>query len=118
YGNGVIAARADRNGARIEHDVFLFDDLGAGEHHYAFTWKRDGDNLEHSLYIDGELQGTQIGAWRDPGETVFIGGGTGPPNGNDLGSALFDEVRIYDTALTAAEIMYLSMNAPETVFLT
>lgn len=115
YGDGRIAARLDRSSGFLSYNVFLMDDQ-LGEHHYAYSWERDGDSVESRLYIDGVLQGTTIAAWRDPGDTVFIGGGLGPPNANHLARALFDEVRIYDTALSEAEILYLSQNAPETMF--
>ncbi len=112
YEDGRFAARADRGAARLEYNVFLFDDSLA-EHHYAYTWERDGDTLVASIYIDGEFQGQSIGPWRDPGETFYLGGGPG----NHLGSSIFDEVRIYESALSEAEILYLSMNAPETTAL-
>ncbi len=115
YGDGRIAARADRGTARMEHNIFLFDDQGIGEHHYAFTWERNGDLVESRLFIDGQQQGLVVGNWRDPGDTFFIGGGTGLPGTNHLANALFDEVRIYDSALSEAEILFLSQNAPETM---
>lgn len=112
YEDGRFAARADRGAARLEYNVFLFEDSLA-EHHYAYTWERDGDSLIASIYIDGEFQGQSTGPWRDPGDTFFLGGGPG----NHLGSSIFDEFRIYESALSEAEILYLSMNAPETTLL-
>jgi hypothetical protein len=41
----------------------------------------------------------------DPGTRVFIGGGDG---GNDLGAGIWDNFRIYDAALTAGEVLFLS----------
>ncbi|TWT78326.1 hypothetical protein Pla123a_11170 [Posidoniimonas polymericola] len=113
YENGRFAARADRSSSQLNHDVFLFDDPLA-LHHYAYAWERDGDRMDAALYIDGVFQGQVNLPWRDPGTEFYIGGGPG----NHLSKAVFDEVRIYNTALSEAELLYLSMNAPETTILT
>ncbi len=108
YSDGRFAARADRATAILNYNVFLFQDQLA-QHHYAYTWERDGNDLNAKIYVDGEFQGQIVGVWRDPGTTFFLAGGTG----NQLGSAIYDEVRIYNSALSEAEILYLSQNAPE-----
>jgi hypothetical protein len=115
YEDGRVAVRGTRNTDLMTQNLFLLDDQGLGEHHYAYAWERQGDRLEAKFYVDGELQGAVNVAWQDPGTTFFLGGGTGPPNANHLGNGLFDEVRIYETALTQAEILYLAQNAPETM---
>jgi hypothetical protein len=74
------------------------------DHHIAFTWERNGSQMEAALYVDGVLREISTENWLDPGTTVYIGGGPG----NHLGKGLYDEFQIYDVRLTDSEILYLS----------
>jgi hypothetical protein len=115
YVDGRMATRAI-DGTILAHQLFMLDDPGAS-HHYAFTWERQGANVLTRLYVNGEWVDERITAWKDPGTTVSIGGGGGPTGtGNHLSKGLFDEFRIYSQALSESEILYLSQNAPETIF--
>jgi hypothetical protein len=74
--------------------------------HFAATWKRLSDTtVENNLYVNGRLQQSRVGPWVDPGTTFFLGGGN---NGNDYGDGLWDDVRLYERALTAGEIRLLA----------
>lgn len=115
YGDGRVAARGNRATPTLARSLFLEDDPSAS-HHYAFTWERDGSDMLVSFYMDGEFVGSQFGAWTDPGSTFFIAGGVADSgNANHLGNGIFDDFRIYDEALSEAEVLYLSMFAPEVV---
>lgn len=117
YVDGRMATRAlAGTGNILAHNLFMLDDPGAS-HHYAFTWQRQGANVLTRLYVNGEWVDERLTAWVNPGGVVSIGGGGGASGtGNHLSKGLFDEFRIYTQALSEAEILYLSQNAPETVF--
>jgi hypothetical protein len=113
YGNGRLAARANEGASADDLDFYLpivgNPDPDAATYHIAYTWERNGSKVSTKLYIDGVLREQATGNWKDPGTTFFIGGGV-PLAGtaNDLGSGIFDEFRIYNVALTAGEVLYLS----------
>lgn len=107
YLDGRVAARADRLTQIVAHNVFNLDDPGASTH-YAFTWSRTGNDVLVKLFVNGEFVDERLGVWRDPGATVFLGGDTI----NQYGKGVFDEFRIYESALSEAEILYLSQSAP------
>jgi hypothetical protein len=118
YGDGRIAGRADRATPIVASSIFLQPDPTAPQH-IAMTWQRDMADpnfVTMRLYINGEWLDERRGAWRDPGTTFFIAGGSGPPNGNHLGTGVYDEFRIYNSALNDAEVLYLSQNAPDVTF--
>ena len=79
---------------------------GTGEtYEIAFTWEKDGNNVAVRLFIDGEQRDQDlIGDWTDPGDSLFIGGGD---DANHFGNGVWDEFRIYDSALSEGEILYL-----------
>jgi hypothetical protein len=115
YGGGRIAARSDRSTPIVAQNLFQLDDPAA-MHHVAYTWERNGADVLVRLYIDGEFVDERLGIWRDPGTTFFIAGGISD-NGmsNTYGTGTYDEFRVYETELTAAEVLYLSDNAPPVV---
>jgi hypothetical protein len=115
YVDGRVAGRADRGTPIVAYNIFQTDDPAA-PHHYAFSWKREGADVFVQFFVDGELVDQRLGLWRDPGNTFFIGGSTveGGTASNHYGKGIYDEFRIYSSALTEAEILYLSQNAPET----
>jgi hypothetical protein len=115
YGDGRIAARADRGTPIVGRNIYDLDDPAASNH-IAYTWERTGDSLLVRMYVNGEFVDERVGAWRDPGDTFFIGGGVSVDNtSNTYATGVFDEFRIYSSALSNAEVLYLSQNAPETV---
>jgi hypothetical protein len=112
-----MAARATNPGNILSYNLIMLDGQATESNHYAFTWERQGDNVLTRLYVNGEWVDERLTPWNDPGSTFFIGAGGGPTGlGNHLSTGLFDEFRIYGSALTEAEILYLSQNAPETIF--
>ena len=102
YDTGVLRGRVDSDGP-VSLDLNAVGGLDE-TYQIAFTWQRDGDSVAVELYVDGEFQGQASGGWIEPGETFFIGGGDG---GNDYAAGIFDEFKIYDTALNAGELLYL-----------
>lgn len=118
YGNARIAARADRSTPILGRSLWDLDSP-EGSNHIAFTWTREGSAMLVKMYVNGELVDQRVDAWRDPGDTFFIGGGIADDGtSNHYGLGIFDEFRIYTSALSNAEILYLSQNAPETVMPT
>ena len=53
------------------------------------------------MYVNGELIEENAGTWIDPGTTFFVGGGN---PANDFCNGTFDEIQIYDRALSAIEV--------------
>ena len=69
-------------------------------YHIAFVWNNVSTNLTR-LYVNGiERSVGKITAWVTSGNTVYFGGHTG----NSPGAGVLDDVRVYDTALTAAQV--------------
>jgi len=106
-GNGNVYAKAQHNKAT----GFDLDNIDGRDkwHHYTMTWEKKTDTTGRvDLYIDGKWRnGLDVdgiagdGLWRDAGDYVYLGGGN---HGNRPGDGLFDEVRIFNTVLTEAEI--------------
>jgi len=100
YQDGRVRSRinnADTSG--VEYDL---DNLNGSNHwyHIAFVWDNVSTNVTR-LFIDGvERQSGKITAWVAPGTNVYFGGHTG----NSSGEGVLDDVRIYDTALTAVQV--------------
>jgi hypothetical protein len=70
-------------------------------YHFAVTWDRNAATNHARLYINGaERQAAEITAWDAPGNTVYFGGHTG----NTPAEGVMDDVRVYDTPLTAVQI--------------
>jgi hypothetical protein len=110
YGDGRVSARANNAtaGTALDFSLPIVGGLNQ-EHHIAYTWERNGSTMNSRLYVDGVLREVTTETWLDPGTSVFIGGGLGVTGGaNDLGSGVYDEFKIYNVALTEAEILYLS----------
>jgi hypothetical protein len=101
YGSGEFAGRIESGYVRgywMEVDTW---------YHIVMTWYRNTDNaavVDQWLYINGEEVATNQSDWIDPGDTVFLGGGH---SGNDDCNGAFDDFRIYDRALTLAEVQAL-----------
>lgn len=115
YGDGRIAARADRGTPIVGRNLFDMGDPSV-LNHVAFSWDRDGANVTVRLYINGEFVDEKTGVWRDPGDNLFVGGGVSVDNtSNTYATGVFDEFRVYSAPLSDAEILYLSQNAPPVV---
>lgn len=70
-------------------------------YHIAYVWDNVTTNRAW-LYVNGVEQGSAaITAWVVPGNTFYIGGGH---SGNNNAKGIMDDVRVYDTALTAAQV--------------
>ncbi len=102
YGDGRARARIQ------DANVVTRPDVVVGQaYHIAWTWDRDDINVDQAtinFYFDGALVESNTGAWVDPGDTVFLAGGSG----NHGANAIFDDFRIYDQTLSEAEIADLS----------
>ena len=76
----------------------------AGWHHVAVTVSDLGGGvMSASLHVDGQLEGTDTGSENDRSawNSLLIGGTS---SGTRLFDGKMDEVRIYDTALTGAQV--------------
>ena len=104
YNTGVLAFRIKNDGSGdVRCDL---DNLrGPNQwYHIAVTWDRAAGAVR--LYVDGvERASDPIGAgWVVPGSTVYLGGHAG----NTPGAGLWDEVRIFNRALKAEEVVALT----------
>ncbi len=80
----------------------------AGWHHVAVTVSDVGGGLKSaSLYVDGQLEGTDPGSENDRSvwNSLLIGGTS---SGTRLFGGKIDEVRIYDTALSGAQVQSIA----------
>ena len=88
-------------------DLYVTKEVATGWHHVAYV--SDGSSV--SLYVDGRLQGTWNGSVTIASDGTFaIGAGISSSNdafnqGTQLFKGNLDEVKIYDSALTAAQVM-------------
>ncbi|HRR34418.1 MAG TPA: LamG domain-containing protein [Kiritimatiellia bacterium] len=111
YENGILAARVSNKtgGGDVRYDL---DNLRGPDnwYHIAFVW-----NLglgQTRLYVDGVLRATAsltAEGWMDPHPTLNLAGGHA---GNSKGNGIWDEVRVYDRALTDEEIAALTVIPP------
>ena len=70
-------------------------------YHFAVTWDRNAAANPVRLYVNGvERQRAAITSWISPGSIVYFGGHTG----NTPGEGVMDDVRVYDTVLTAEQV--------------
>jgi len=100
YQDGLLRTRINNtDSSGVEYDL---DNLNGSNqwYHVAFVWDNVNTNLTR-LYINGieRAKGT-ITAWAAPGNAVYFGGHTG----NTPGEGVLDDVRVYDTALTAEQV--------------
>ncbi len=100
YQDGRVRARiynTDTSG--VEYDL---DNLNGSNqwYHVAFVWDNVTTN-QTRLYVNGfERQKGTITNWAPPGSAIYFGGHTG----NTPGEGVMDDVRVYDTALTAEQV--------------
>jgi hypothetical protein len=111
YNDGRFAARVSNlsGGGMVAYDL---DNLRGPDnwYHIAFTW-----NLAEAwtkLYVDGVLRTTATfteTGWRAPDPALRIGSFH---SGNKAANGVWDEVRVYDRALTAEEVEALTVIPP------
>ena len=108
YSDGVLRGRMD---ALSTYTVSTYDaDLnptGSGEwYHIAVSWDKNGVSDENlKLYVNGQLTGVSALAWTDPGSFLCFGGGS---TANDVATGTYDDIRIYDSVVSATEIATLA----------
>ena len=100
YADGRLRTRINNTDTSgVEYDL---DNLNGSNlwYHVAFVWDNVNTNITR-LYVNGieRAKGT-ITAWVAPGNDVYFGGHTG----NTPGEGVLDDVRVYTTALTAAQV--------------
>lgn len=104
YNTGQLRTRINTSGAG-DVSYTLPASPGANNwYHIAYTWDRNnGTGTAASLYVNGQLRASDdIPSWTVPG-TLFIGGGNA---GNTSGNGYWDQFRIYDVRLDAAQVAY------------
>ena len=111
YNDGRLAFRVSNlsGGGAVNYDLDL---LQGPDHwyHIAYVWDREAQQTR--LYVDGVLRASATlspTGWIDPAPTLHLAGGH---PGNTKGNGIWDEVRVYDRALSAAEIGELMVIPP------
>ena len=104
YSDGRLAARV--NSGTLTYDL---DNLRGSNswYHVAFTWDRAAQQTQ--LYVDGVLRATSAltdAGWVNSDRTLRIGSVWAS---NSAANGVWDEVRVYDRALTAEEIAALTL---------
>ena len=109
YSDGMLRARMD---AASKYTINTGDaDLNPTGpnntwHHIAISWdKNEVSDESLKLYVNGQLTGTSSVAWVDPGNFVCFGAGN---SANDAPTGTFDDIRIYDSVVSATEIATLA----------
>lgn len=113
YNTGLLRIRVSNlsGGGAVSCDLNALRGSNAW-YHIAFTWDRAA--AETKLYVDGVLRSTAAltdAGWAAPSPTLFLAGGN---PGNTKGNGVWDEVRVYDRALTGDEIPALMALPPST----
>jgi hypothetical protein len=108
YSDGRLRPRIDDGSGDVTYDL---DNLGLGGagnwYHIAYTWDKTGSA---ELYVNGVSRGSDpVGSWINPGTTFYVGGGNA---GNTTGDGVVDDVRIYDSELSAANVLALFSPPP------
>ncbi len=109
YGDGRLTFRVKNDGSG--QMFYNLDNLSGSNHwyHIALTWDRTAARTV--LYINGAVCGTgTITSWETPGAEFYIGGGK---DGNNKGRGWVDDVRVYDTALTEAQVRAVHASVAE-----
>ncbi|MBN1443859.1 MAG: hypothetical protein JXA90_14205 [Planctomycetes bacterium] len=113
YNDGRVRARVAQTPASgmVTYDL---DELDGPNHwyHIAYTW--DQAESIANLFVNSVLVSSSvISTWVDPGELFYLAGGN---DGNNYGNGVWDDVRIYDHALTEGEVLFVmqgSVTCPE-----
>ncbi len=111
YSDGRLACRVSNlaDGGMVVYDL---DNLRGPNnwYHIAYVWDRAARQTR--LYVDGVLRQSVAltdAGWVNPNSTLNLAGGHA---GNTKGNGIWDEVRVYDRALTAEEIAELTVIPP------
>lgn len=111
YSDGRLAFRVSYlgGGGFVSYDL---DNLQGPDnwYHIACVWDRAARQTR--LYVNGVLRTTAEltdAGWLAPASTLNLAGGNA---GNPKGNGIWDEVRVYDRALTVAEIAALTVIPP------
>ena len=109
YESGVLRTRVARDGSgQISYDL---NNLNGSNQWYHITLTWDRAVAQTVLYINGEFCGNgTITTWMTPGSMFFIGGGK---SGNTKGRGWVDDVRVYDTVLTEAQVRNVHASVAE-----
>jgi len=114
YASGVLQVRTSRRPDNTNVGTMPFDLntlRGSNSwYHIAYVWDRGLGQTQ--LYVDGVFRASadlNSHWWTDPHPTLHLGGGN---PGNTKGNGIWDEVRVYDRALTDAEIAALTVIPP------
>jgi len=109
--NGYLKFRVSNktDGGLVQYDL---DNLKGSNvwYHIAYVWDRAARQTR--LYIDGNQRSTATlsdSGWVDPSATLFLAGGNA---GNTKGNGIWDEVRVYERALSVEEISGLTVIPP------
>lgn len=109
YGDSRARFRVESDTAVTANLNILAGDGGGQDRwwHFVCTWARDPNQpsrVTTQLYVNAALMEQTTGTWIDPGTTFFLGGGH--PN-NMFCNSTFDEVMIFDRAITPERILEL-----------
>lgn len=109
YNDGRLGARAAYGSTNAIYDL---DNLAGPNHWYqiAWAWQRSTSNpaqVNAVLYVDGVQRSSVVQNWVSPGTTFYLGGSFGGNNFNTY--SVYDELRIYDYALSSSEVAQLPM---------
>ena len=111
YSDGRLRARINNTGSTgdITYDNLVSKQNGSNHwYHIAYVWDNTSNKVAR-LYVNGVEQGAAaIANWVAPGASFYIGGGN---SGNTKGKGVVDDVRVYNAALTAAQIQALHAEA-------
>ncbi|MBN1590868.1 MAG: PEP-CTERM sorting domain-containing protein [Pirellulales bacterium] len=110
YSDGLLRGRVNApvNNYFESYDADLRALSGANGawYHFAVSWdKNDTSGASQKFYINGQLSSTASIAWEAPGAVVCFGGGH---TTNDIGTGAYDDIRIYDSVVSASEIATLA----------
>ena len=84
--------------------------------HLAITWdKNDTSSESLKLYVNGQLSSAATLGWVDPGTYLCFGGGN---TGNDIGTGAYDDIRVYNSVVSGAEIASLAGTSPDVILPT
>lgn len=84
--------------------------------HLAVTWDKNdtsGENLK--LYVNGQLSSAANLYWTAPSTYLCFGGGN---TGNDIATGAYDDIRVYDSVVSASEIATLAGTSPDVIIPT
>lgn len=111
YNDGRLAFRVSNlsGGGTVIYDL---DNLDGPDnwYHIAYVWDREAQQTR--LYVDGVQRASATlspTGWVNPSPTLYLAGGH---SGNSKGNGVWDDVRVYDRALTADEIAELMVIPP------